>query len=99
MALGSHRSLTGGSIVAMSDIESVLTAALRLPVGARAAVVAQLLESLDESEPAEAGVEEAWAAEAERRLAEIDAGAVNTVPWSEARKRLLAAAHGEREDP
>jgi len=83
----------------MSDIENVLNAAMRLPVGARAAVVAELIDSLDETEPAEAGVEEAWVAEAERRLAEIDSGVVKPVPWPEARRRILAAARGEREVP
>lgn len=83
----------------MSDLENVLNAALRLPATARAAVVAELIDSLDEAEPAEEGVEEAWAAEAERRLAEIDSGMVKPVPWSEARRRILAAARGEREVP
>ena len=83
----------------MSDIENVLAAALRLPATARAAVVAELIDSLDEVEPAETGVEEAWAAEAERRLAEIDSGVVKTIPWPEARQRILAAARGVREVP
>jgi putative addiction module component (TIGR02574 family) len=83
----------------MSDLENVLAAALRLPATARAAVVAELIDSLDDAEPAEAGVEEAWSVEAQRRLAEIDAGAVTPIPWSEARQRILAAARGEREVP
>ncbi len=83
----------------MSDLEHVLAAALRLPATARAAVAAELIDSLDEPEPKDAGVEEAWAAEAQRRLAEIDSGAVRTIPWEEARQRILAAARGGRESP
>ena len=36
----------------------------------------------------EEGSEEAWRAEVERRIAELDAGAVETVPWEELRARL-----------
>lgn len=83
----------------MSDLESILNAALRLPATARAVVAAELIDSLDDPEATEDGVEEAWSAEAERRLAEVDSGAVRTVPWSEARQRLLAATRGPREVP
>ena len=85
--------------MAMSDLENVLTAALRLSATARATVVAELIDSLDEAAPAEAGVEEVWAAEVERRLADVDSGAVKPVLWSEARRRILAATRGEREVP
>jgi putative addiction module component (TIGR02574 family) len=61
--------------------------------------LAELIDSLDEAAPAEAGVEEVWAAEVERRLADVDSGAVKPVPWSEARRRILAATRGEREIP
>lgn len=83
----------------MSDIENVLAAALRLSPDQRAEVVAELLDSLDGGGPPDAAVEEAWAREAERRLVEIDAGTVTTVPWTEVRRRLHAAASGRREGP
>lgn len=57
----------------------------------RAALAGRLIESL-ESEPAAPGVEEAWAAEIERRMADYRAGRVQTVGWSELRARL----HRER---
>ena len=38
----------------------------------------------------DAGAEEAWQKEIQRRLAELDSGAVKAIPWSEARSRLLA---------
>ena len=83
----------------MSDLESVLAAALRLPVTARAAVVAELIDSLDEPGEPDGGVEDAWAEEVHRRLADVDAGTVTPIPWSEARRRILAAASGRRETP
>jgi putative addiction module component (TIGR02574 family) len=54
----------------------------------RAVLAGLLIESL-EGEPDE-GVEAAWAAEVERRVAELDAGTVKSIPWEEVRQRLLA---------
>ena len=34
--------------------------------------------------------EAAWATEVNRRLAELDSGAVKTIPWAEVRRRLAA---------
>ena len=45
------------------------------------------LESL-ETEP-DPAVEQAWAKEIERRVAELDAGTVETVPWDTVKARLL----------
>jgi len=58
-----------------------------LPEHDRATLAGLLIDSL-EGEP-DPGVEAAWAAEIERRLAEVDAGTVTTVPWEEVRQRLL----------
>ncbi|WP_437298889.1 addiction module protein [Sorangium sp. So ce426] len=77
-----------------SDLEDVLAAALRLPDHARAALAAELLQSLDQAEGDGDHVEEAWTDEIERRLDEVDAGTVTPIPWPEARRRLLAAAGG-----
>lgn len=82
-----------------SDVEHVLAAALRLPEEARAAVAAELIRSLDEPEEPPEEVEAAWADEIQRRLADVDAGRVKPIPWSEARLRILAAARGSREAP
>ena len=38
----------------------------------------------------EEGVEAAWVAEIERRVAELDSGTATTVPWEEVKARLLA---------
>ncbi len=45
-----------------------------------------LIESLDPG--SDDGVEDAWATEAERRMAELDSGTVQAIPWEEVRARL-----------
>jgi putative addiction module component (TIGR02574 family) len=64
----------------------ILKDALALPAKARAALAGSLLESLDTEVDEDA--ERAWAIEVNRRLAELDSGAVNAIPWVEARRRL-----------
>lgn len=72
----------------MTTATEVLDAALVLPDRERARIAERLLSSLDkESQPA-LEVELAWQAEVERRLAEIDRGEVQCVPWEEVRDRL-----------
>lgn len=65
----------------------LLQDALMLSAEDRADLAAALLASLDG--PADADVEAAWAAEIERRIAEIDSGAIKTIPWPEARAAIL----------
>jgi putative addiction module component (TIGR02574 family) len=79
------------------DADTVRAAALRLSAEARAALAAELIQSLDEVEEAAEDVEAAWADEIQRRLIEVDTGVVTPVSWSEARRRILAAASGRRE--
>ena len=45
-----------------------------------------LIDSLDDE--IEGGVEDAWRAEVERRMAELDSGSVEAIPWEEVRARL-----------
>ena len=70
------------------DAAEILKDALALPTEARAALAAALLESLDTEVDEDA--EAAWASEINRRVAELDGGAVKTVPWTEVRRRLAA---------
>jgi len=60
--------------------------AMRLDPEERAVLMRLLVESLDAE--SEEGVEDAWRLEVERRMAELDSGAVQTVPWEELRARL-----------
>ena len=53
----------------------------------RATLAGLLIESLESEVDPE--VEEAWRLEIERRMAELDSGAVETVPWEVVKARLL----------
>jgi putative addiction module component (TIGR02574 family) len=70
----------------VKDPAEVLRDALALPSDARAALVDSLIESLDHA--IDEGAEEAWREEIYRRLQEIDSGAVQLLPWEDARCRL-----------
>ena len=69
--------------------DDLFTAALRLPEGARAALAATPIDSLDTVADADADAEAQWAVEIRRRIAALDAGAPTT-PWDEARKLIAA---------
>lgn len=53
----------------------------------RASLAGLLIESL-EGEP-DPDAKAAWAAEIEKRVAELDAGTVKSIPWEEVRQRLI----------
>jgi putative addiction module component (TIGR02574 family) len=53
----------------------------------RADLAGLLIGSLDSE--ADQDLDEAWAVEIERRVAEIEAGTVKSIPWEEVRQRLL----------
>jgi putative addiction module component (TIGR02574 family) len=67
-------------------VEALYEQASGLTPSDRAQLAGLLLESI-EDEPEE-GVEEAWAAEIERRIADYRAGRLRMIPWSEARAYL-----------
>lgn len=71
-----------------AELNQVFHDALELSDSERAALVGLLIESLESTEP-DADVEEAWAAEAERRWQEIESGQVKTIPWEEVKAKLL----------
>jgi putative addiction module component (TIGR02574 family) len=60
--------------------------AMRLGPEERATLMRLLIDTLDVETDERA--EEAWRAEIERRIAEPDSGAIETVPWEELRARL-----------
>ena len=66
----------------------ILKEALALPSEERAAFAASLLDSLDTDVDEDADA--AWAIEVNRRVTELDGGAVKTIPWAEVRRRLAA---------
>ena len=67
--------------------EKLLKEALSLGESDRASLAGALIESLDSGSDADA--QQAWDAEIERRVMELESGSVKTVPWSEVRQRLF----------
>jgi putative addiction module component (TIGR02574 family) len=70
----------------METVETLEAAALHLSPSERARLVERLIATLD----ADPEVEEAWAAEVERRQAEIESGAVSMLPGPETLAKLKA---------
>jgi putative addiction module component (TIGR02574 family) len=70
-----------------NQLELLEAEALKLTVGERAAFAQLLLASLDE----DAEIEDAWAAETERRIGEIESGAVQTIPIADVLAQVRAA--------
>ena len=70
-----------------TQLEILESEALKLTIGERAALAQRLLASLDE----DAEIEDAWAAEIERRIADVESGAVQVIPIAEALAQVRAA--------
>jgi putative addiction module component (TIGR02574 family) len=70
----------------LETVETLAAAALHLSPGERALLIQRLIASLDRDPE----VEEAWAAEVERREAEIESGAVSLLPGPESLAKLKA---------
>jgi putative addiction module component (TIGR02574 family) len=70
------------------DTTRILEEALKLPIEARAALAGSLLESLDGV--VDENVEAAWADEIARRVDDLNSGKAKTVPWTQARRRILS---------
>ncbi len=63
-----------------NQLELLEVQALQLTTGERASFAQLLLASLDEYSE----LEEAWAIETDRRMSEVDAGAVHVIPIADA---------------
>ena len=72
------------------DSRQLLVEALRLSDEKRAALAGELIQSLETEVDADA--EAAWSSEIRARLERVDRGVAKTIPWSEARRRIHAAA-------
>jgi putative addiction module component (TIGR02574 family) len=70
-----------------AEIDKLEAEALKLTPGERAALAQRLLASLEEN----AEIEEAWAVEIERRISEVESGAVQVIPIEEALARVRAS--------
>jgi putative addiction module component (TIGR02574 family) len=69
------------------DVTALFRDASELPERDRATLAGLLIESL-ETDP-DPDVEAAWSDEIKRRVAELESGNVETIPWEEVRRRLL----------
>ena len=69
-----------------TNLEALEAEALKLTSGERAAFAQLLLASLDE----DAEIEEAWAAEVERRIADVENGVVQVIPIADALAQVRA---------
>jgi putative addiction module component (TIGR02574 family) len=69
----------------MSTEDDLISEAISLPVEIRIRLVEELLQSLN---PSHQDIDEQWAVESERRVAQIEAGQVKTVPGNEVFERL-----------
>ena len=67
-------------------VDELYERASHLSVEERAELAGLLFESIETD--ADDGVDDAWAAEIERRMADYQAGRIKTIPWSEVRARL-----------
>jgi putative addiction module component (TIGR02574 family) len=77
------------------EASKILEQALALSTQERGLVIDRLIESLDD-EPAEEGVEKAWALEIKSRIEEIESGKVEMIPGEEVMRRLAARLRNAR---
>jgi putative addiction module component (TIGR02574 family) len=68
-----------------TTINTLLDTAMKLPSRDRARLASELIASLDD--PPDDRVEEAWATEIDRRVAEVDSGSVKLLDWDSVRPR------------
>jgi putative addiction module component (TIGR02574 family) len=71
-----------------NEVSKLLQKALSLSVEEQEALAESLISSLGDKIDGDA--QAAWEAEIARRVAELDSGKVQTIPWSEVRRRNLA---------
>ena len=74
--------------MAQATPAEVLEHALRLPADDRLALASELLESVEGPEDPQWA--EAWTAELDRRVRELDEGRVQGTPWSEVKTKIEA---------
>lgn len=69
------------------NLKELFHEATQLPEHDRATLAGLLIETLDPAP--EPDVQAAWSQEIARRMTEIDAGAVELIPWEEVREELF----------
>jgi putative addiction module component (TIGR02574 family) len=79
-------------------ILQLLEQAMRLPDQERGDLAARLIDSLDPA-TGDDDVEMAWDEEIQQRLADLDAGRIQMVPWPEARRLIMEESQTDAPDP
>lgn len=74
-----------------TEADRILSSALRQTDTERARIAEALIASLEA--PRDEGIDRAWQIEIEKRLRELDSGAVKCIPWEEVRDRLYRNAN------
>jgi putative addiction module component (TIGR02574 family) len=76
------------------EVTKLLEQALALSVEEQEALADSLISNLGGK--VDEGVQAAWQAEIEKRIADLDSGRAKTIPWEEVRQRSLAKLpHGQ----
>jgi len=76
------------------DIDELRKQVMSLPEEARADLASSLIDSLDQT--VDEDVEAAWQEEIARRIDELEAGKVTTIPWAEVRRRGQELLRGKQ---
>jgi putative addiction module component (TIGR02574 family) len=77
--------------------DQLYQAAMALPEDERAELAGRLLDSLAPDTPSQ--LHPAWREELRRRLAQVDSGEVNPVPWSEVKRSAWEALDQDEAAP
>ena len=75
-----------------TEPDNILQQALELPESDRAAIAASLFQSLDTE--IDENADELWDAEIKRRIAEIDNGTVELIPWDDVMAKMRQIRNG-----
>jgi putative addiction module component (TIGR02574 family) len=76
------------------EVSKLLERALSLTLEEQEALADSLISNLGEK--VDPGIQAAWEAEIEKRIADLDAGKATTTPWAEVRERNLAKLRNAR---
>lgn len=79
--------------MSINTVDHIIDQALQQPEKERARIAERLISSLDQT--TDLDVELAWQKEIDKRLREIDSGAVECIPWEDVRSKLYQNANAQ----
>ena len=74
-----------------TDVEKLISRALKMPARDRAEIAEKLILSLNDKYDKD--VEVAWQREVQKRISDIEGGRTKCIPWKEVRARLHKDSH------